>query len=143
MKYLLDTDTVSYFLRDQRGVSSRLLEKDPADLVVSRVTVAELWVLARTAKQGRINPVTLGRLVRALRCLPVFEAVWDHFSSAKAAMTRAGRTLGPTGNFDILIGCTAALHRLTVVTNNQRHFHAISDVLGFGIENWADAAPAP
>jgi tRNA(fMet)-specific endonuclease VapC len=138
LKYLLDTDTVSYFLRDQRGVASRLLSKPPDDLALSRVTVAELWVLARTAKQGRVNPSTLGKVVRAFRCLPVSEVVWDHFASAKAVLARTGRTLGPTGNFDVLIGCTASLHRMTVVTNNEKHFRPLSDVLGFSIENWAD-----
>lgn len=138
MKYLVDTDTVSYFLRDQRGVASRVLAKEPSDLALSRVTVAELWVLARTARHGHVNPSTLGRLGRALRCLAVDEAVWDHFASTKAAMARAGRTLGPAGNLDVLIGCTAAIHRVAVVTNNVRHFSSISEVLGFEIENWTD-----
>jgi tRNA(fMet)-specific endonuclease VapC len=141
LKYLLDTDTVSYFLRDKFGVGSRLLATNPDDLAISRVTVAELWVHARTAKQGRINPATVGKFVRALRGLPVSEVIWDHFASAKATMIRSGRDFGVTGNFDILIGCTAALHGLTVVTNNERHFRPIGELLGFGIENWVETPP--
>ncbi len=143
MRYLLDTDTVSYHLKDKFGVASRLRSKRPGEVAVSRVTVAELWVRARRGKEGRINPASLGKFVREFRCLPVSEAVWDRFASTKAKMMEAGRNLGPTGNFDVLIGCTAAFHGLIVVTNNERHFRPISDVLGFPIENWAEQKPAP
>ena len=56
-------------------------------------------------------------------------------------MIRSGRDFGVTGNLDILIGCTAALHGLTVVTNNERHVRPIGELLGFWIENWVETPP--
>lgn len=138
MRYLLDTDTVSYFLRDKFGVATRILAADPDDLAISRVSIAELWVQARTARFGRINPSSLGKFVRALRGLPVTEVIWDHFATTRAAMIRSGRDFGVTGNFDVLIGCTAALHGLIVVTNNERHFRPLGELLGTRIENWVE-----
>ena len=32
------------------------------------------------------------------------------------------------GDFDLLIGCTAVRHGLTVLTNNRRHFGRITGI---------------
>jgi tRNA(fMet)-specific endonuclease VapC len=37
-------------------------------------------------------------------------------------------------DFDILIGATAIVHGLTLVTNNTRHFENIS---GLALEDWS------
>ena len=42
MKFLLDTNTVSYALRGYGGVAERLLEHAPSEIGVSAISVAEL-----------------------------------------------------------------------------------------------------
>jgi hypothetical protein len=42
VKFLLDTDTCIYALKQQRGVLERLLTHSPADIAVSMITEAEL-----------------------------------------------------------------------------------------------------
>ena len=41
-KYMLDTDSVSYALRNHGNVGARILEHKPSELCISAVTLAEL-----------------------------------------------------------------------------------------------------
>ena len=42
MRYLLDTDSVSYALRGEGQVGNRIRERKPSELAISAITVAEL-----------------------------------------------------------------------------------------------------
>jgi len=42
LRYMLDTDTVSFALRGKGEVGERLLERAPSELCISAVTLAEL-----------------------------------------------------------------------------------------------------
>ena len=50
----------------------------------------------------------------------------------KAHLKSIGRL---QGDFDLLIGSTAAAHGLTLVTRNTRHF---ADLTNLPLENWID-----
>ena len=52
----------------------------------------------------------------------------------KPRLRRAGR---PVDDFDLMIGCTALRHSLTLVTRNTRHF---ADLANLPLENWIDAS---
>jgi tRNA(fMet)-specific endonuclease VapC len=41
-RFMLDTDTVSFAMRGQGGVTGRIVEHRPSELCVSSITVAEL-----------------------------------------------------------------------------------------------------
>lgn len=40
------------------------------------------------------------------------------------------------GEFDVLIGATAIVHDLTLVTNNERHYESIKEYFSLRINNW-------
>ncbi|MCF6312955.1 MAG: type II toxin-antitoxin system VapC family toxin [Verrucomicrobiales bacterium] len=42
MKFLLDTNTVSYYMRGDEGVSKKIHQSNPDDIAISSVTVMEL-----------------------------------------------------------------------------------------------------
>ena len=65
------------------------------------------------------------------RILPV-QPAFDPFAGHKYRLRRLGRTIE---DFDLLIGCTALAHNLTLVTRNTRHFVNLS---GLRLENWVD-----
>ncbi len=127
--YLLDTDICSYFLRGRYGLDAKFAEIGPAALHVSRVTVAELLVLAHKNPASRINQESVEELARALVFLELDEPAWAMFSMAKARLQRAGR---PSGDFDILLASIAMTRNLTIVTNNEAHYRDT----GVRLENW-------
>ena len=59
-------------------------------------------------------------------------SAFDLFAEHKAHLRRTGRIID---NFDLLIGCTALAHDLTLVTRNIRHF---VNLPGLHLENWVD-----
>lgn len=56
--------------------------------------------------------------------------IYDIYGEEKARMTVAGT---PTGDFDLLIGCTAVAESMIMVTQNVKDFQNIENIR---IENW-------
>ena len=57
---------------------------------------------------------------------------FEHYAAEKTRLRRTGR---PVDDFDLMIGCTALRHGLTLVTRNTRHFANLENLL---LENWID-----
>ncbi len=134
MRYLIDTDIWSYYRQRRFGVAARIDALPADDLAISRVSVAELQVWARGADTGTRRG-TVDALSRRCRLLEVSKGVWSLYPRAQFELKRIGRTVGMA---DVLIGCCAALHGLTVVSNNRKHFEPVCEVLAIPLENWAE-----
>jgi tRNA(fMet)-specific endonuclease VapC len=131
MKFLLDTDTCIYALKQERGVLERLLAHSRADIAVSVITEAEL----RTGAAKSSAPTKTARLVENfLRPLTVAEFTSSDaatYAQVRAKLERAGTPIGP---LDTLIAAQALARELKLVSNNEREFGRVS---GLAIENWA------
>lgn len=130
MRYLLDTDTVSFALRGQGDVGGRIRSRKPSDLSISAITLAELRYGA-----DRKGSRKLHALIDAFTSAIEVVSFDGH---AAADFGRIGSVLAdrgtPIGEFDVLIAAHAVALRRTLVTNNVRHF---SKVPGLSVENWA------
>lgn len=131
MKFLLDTDTCIYALKQYRGVLDRLLSTPREDILVSVITEAEL----RTGAAKSSSPVKTLRLIENfLRPLTLAEFTSDDaiaYAQVRAKLERAGTPIGP---LDTLIASQAVARRLTLVSNNEREFRRVA---GLSVENWA------
>lgn len=129
MKYLLDTDSVSFALRGQGRVGARVREHKPSELCVSAITVAELRYGADRRGSRRIH-ASIDIFIRALEVMPFDEAAAAEYGRLGNLLAERGT---PIGEFDVLIAAHAAALRCTLVTNNVRHF---TRVPGLAVENW-------
>lgn len=131
MKFLLDTDTCIYALKQQRGVLQRLLSRAPADIGVSVITEAEL----RTGAAKSASTVKTTRMVENfLRPITIVEFTSNDaaaYAHIRAKLERAGKPIGP---LDTLIAAQAVARKLTLVSNNEREFRRVA---GLTVENWA------
>jgi tRNA(fMet)-specific endonuclease VapC len=131
MKFLLDTDTCIYAIKQHDDVLRELLSQSRADIAVSVITEGEL----RTgAAKSMAAENTLQRVENFLRPLTLLE--FTSLDAAAYAEVRAGleRKRTPIGPLDTLIAAQALGRKLTLVTNNSREF---SRVAGLKLENWA------
>lgn len=80
----------------------------------------------------RYKDQRLDEFFEAVNVIPV-SSVFDHYAKEKARLALAGK---PTGDFDLLIGCTSVVGKLTMVTQNIRDFENIKDIR---LENWIDS----
>lgn len=129
MRYLLDTDSVSYALRGQGGVAARIKTQRPSELCMSAITLAELRFGAERKGsrklQGLINAFAAG-----IEVAPFDEDAAAEFGRIGSILAERG---SPIGEFDSLIAAHAVALRCTLVTNNTRHF---AKVPGLSLENW-------
>ena len=128
-QYMLDTDTVSFALRGQGRVAERLLEHRPSELCISSITLAELRYGAETRRSRRLHRL-ISTFVDAIEIMPFDQSAASRFATVAAALARRGE---PIGTFDTLMAAHALSLRLTLVTNNTRHF---ARVAGLATENW-------
>ena len=127
--YMLDTDTVSWALRGEGAVPTRLLEHRPSQLCISSITLAELRFGA-DAKGSRKLHGLIDTFVLSVAVLPFDRAAADRFGSVANALARRGE---PIGTFDTLIAAHALSLGLTLVTNNAKHFQRVA---GLKTANW-------
>lgn len=127
--YMLDTDTVSWALRGEGAVPTRLLEHRPSQLCISSITLAELRFGA-DAKGSRKLHGLIDTFVLSVAVLPFDRAAADRFGPVANALARRGE---PIGTFDTLIAAHALSLGLTLVTNNAKHFQRVA---GLKTANW-------
>ncbi len=130
MKYLLDTDSVSYALRGQGEVGARLRAVRPSDLCVSAITLAELRYGAERKGSTKLHGL-IDTFASAVEVASFDEAAAVEFGRLGSILAERGT---PIGEFDVLIAAHAVALRCTLVTNSVRHF---SKVPGLSVENWA------
>lgn len=128
-QYMLDTDTVSFALRGQGRVATRLLEHRPSELCLSSITLAELRYGAEARRSRKLHRL-ISTFADAIEILAFDQAAASRFATVAAVLARRGE---PIGTFDTLMAAHALSLRLTFVTNNTRHF---ARVAGLATENW-------
>lgn len=127
---VLDTNTVSYYLRGDPQVMQRLQALEPGEAGIPAIVEYELrYGLACLPPQTRRQDSLLA-VLRALRSLPFDSACAEHAAVIRAELEVAGTPIGP---HDVLIAATARRHGGVLVTRNVREF---ARVPGLRLQNW-------
>lgn len=131
-KYLLDTNICIFLLRGKYNVDKKMDEVGLENCYISEITVAELKYGAELGnRQGVVRRMqSLDEFIASVRVLPISETL-DLFAKEKARLRLAGTPADD--NFDLLIGCTAIVYDLIMVTENLQDFKNFS---GIRLENW-------
>ena len=131
VKYLLDTNICIFLLKDAYGVKDRLDEVGRERCFISDITLAELYFGAAYSGRMEEKMKEVDFIGRYFKVLPV-HGVLRTFGEVKAHLQREGRLID---DFDLLIGATAVVNGLVMVTDNVRHLGRIP---GLRIENWVE-----
>jgi tRNA(fMet)-specific endonuclease VapC len=131
MKYLLDTCTVSDFVKGQHGVLARIKATPPNQIAVSVVTRMEIefGLLLNPERARKLAPV-MDAFLGAIATLPLSEADAQAAAGIRASLQRQGQ---PIGAYDVLIAGSGLARGLIVVTANTSEFQRVS---GLVVENW-------
>ena len=130
LRFMLDTDSVSFALRGQGAVGTQILEHRPSELCISSITVAELRYGATRRKSAKLHQL-VDTFTENVAVMPFDEVCAAHFGQLASELAEHG---SPIGEFDALIAAHASALEVTLVTNNTKHF---SRVQGLKIVNWA------
>jgi tRNA(fMet)-specific endonuclease VapC len=125
MRFLLDTDTLSFVMRRDHLVLAKFTTIKPAMICLSVVTVIE----KKPSVKKKLQPV-LEQILEGVSILDYtyFDAL--HTARVRAALEAKGKK---TGSYDLLLAGTAIARGLIVVTNNIENFQHVP---GLVFENW-------
>ncbi|MBQ6747570.1 MAG: type II toxin-antitoxin system VapC family toxin [Bacteroidaceae bacterium] len=127
--YLLDTSICVFLFRGNKNVEMKLNAIGYKNCFISDVVLAELRYGAYKSNRMEENLKMIDRFISKVSVIPFAESI-DIYAREKARLVNMGK---PLDDFDLLIGCAAKAARLTMVTNNIKHF---SHIEGLEIEDW-------
>ena len=131
MKYLLDTCTISYFIRGDANAMANLKNCAPHLIHVSSISIMEIeyGLLLNPIYGSKIRSI-ISKFLDNVCILPY--AANDAFISAtlRAGLKKNGR---PVGAYDLLLAGTAINHNLILVTSNTKEF---SHIPSLKLQDW-------
>jgi tRNA(fMet)-specific endonuclease VapC len=129
VRFLLDTDTISFALRGQGGVADALRRRSPSEVCTSSVVAGELelGVARRGSRKLRRE---LDALYAGLEVLPYDLGAALRYGRLAAALLDEG---APIGVEDTMVAAHALSRGLILVTHNRRHFERVK---GLRVEDW-------
>lgn len=128
--FLLDTNTVSDYLKGSGRVGERFRQVPAGQITISSVTAYELFCWAEHARWGVRRVRALDAFVAALETVRLDLAEARTAAILRARMEQQGNPLGP---LDHLIAGIAVHHNMTLITRNLAEFKRVP---GLRIENW-------
>ena len=130
MRYLLDTNIVSDLVRNPQGRITRKIRQIGEDNICTSIIVAAELRYGALKKQSARLSAQLEALLAVLNILP-FEARADAvYGAIRARLEQAGTLIGAN---DLLIAAQAIALDLTLVTDNEREFSRVDQLI---VENW-------
>jgi tRNA(fMet)-specific endonuclease VapC len=133
MNYLLDTDTLIYWLKGNNSIEQKALAIGLKYLSYSIISHAELCFGAYNSQQKDKNLKAIQVVNQKLALINLNTESAELFGMVKADLKQQGTIILDA---DIMIAAIALSNKLTLVTNNEKHFIRIPDLI---IENWVNA----
>jgi tRNA(fMet)-specific endonuclease VapC len=130
MKYLLDTNTCVHFLNRNPVVCEKLQQVSDEDIGVSIISIAELKFGAYNSQKVKNNLEKILNFTNIVQSIIIDDDIADKFGKTKTYLRAHGFIVD---DFDILIGATAVVNNLILVTNNIKHFINIPGII---VEDW-------
>jgi tRNA(fMet)-specific endonuclease VapC len=121
-QYLIDTDWVIHYLHGHTAIVERLDELQPQGLVLSIISLAELYEGVYYSRDPEGDERDLNDFLRGTTVLGIDEDICKTFGRERGRLRAAGLMIG---DFDLLIAAMALQYDLTLLTNNRRHFERI------------------
>ena len=130
MKYLLDTNMVTYYLEGRSTVVERLEQTRPRSRYLCYITLGEIFHGIYHSTRFSRNLSRYRAFFKTVKTLPMTYPVAEHFGQIKADLQRRGELIA---DHDLWIASHAMAHHTTLVTANLADFKRID---GLKIENW-------
>jgi predicted nucleic acid-binding protein len=131
--YALDTNIVSYFLKNNDTIQNKLNEETDKgnDFVIPPIVYFEVqnWLLKNNSKK---RTAIFERMYSEKGVGVIDKIVLDIASTVKLRLQQQGRGISDD---DLFIAAYCLKHNLPLVTNNTRHFR---NVKGLEILNWME-----
>ncbi len=131
IKYMFDTNMVSYFVADKGRVRTRLFEQSvtPNELAISSIVQAELLKGLSLKPNAKHLHIAVTRFINSVHLLSWGSKAAAGYARLSVLLRQHGRALGA---MDTLIAAHAIAENLTLVTHDE----ALQNVPGLKTVDW-------
>ena len=137
MKYLLDTNTCIFLMKNNREVVVQYRKNQEAGIAISVITAGELYYGVYNSAYPDKNGLALANFLIGVDTLDFDNAAAMEYGRIRAILRQQGT---PIGTMDMLIAAQAKSAGLTLVTNNTREFERVN---GLALVDWLGQTTAP
>jgi len=130
MKYMLDTNTCIYLMKNTTSVVDNYTAKKHRGVSISTIISAELYFGVYNSSNIEKNGSSLANFLIGLEVLEFDDSAAMEYGIIRATLQKQGNIIGP---LDMLIAAHAKAKRLALVTNNIREFERVK---GLTLESW-------
>ena len=132
MKYILDTNTCVFWIKDVAAVKDNINSHHRDDITTTIITVCELYYgLARSESPHKEhNRRQIDNLIGEIGYETITEKAAEIFGEVKNMLRKSGKILD---DFDLLIAAITLSLDAVLITDNVKHFQRIERLK---IEDW-------
>jgi tRNA(fMet)-specific endonuclease VapC len=130
MKYLLDTNTIIYWWKNNENIEKKVLEIGFNNIYISFTVASELFYGAYNSGSIEKN---LNKIFIFLENVNVIESninISQTFGKIKSTLKKSGKMIDDA---DLFVAASALEYDLILVTNNTKHFTNIENLK---LDNW-------
>ncbi|MCL2481493.1 MAG: type II toxin-antitoxin system VapC family toxin [Spirochaetaceae bacterium] len=130
MIYMFDTDTVSFFMKDNpKGVRIKAANHDKDEFCISAITYAELMLGLKRSYSKELY-FWLHEVLCKFRVIAFDVSASEIYGDIRTVLEKSEN---PLDNMDMLIAASAIVAGATLVSRNTKHF---SKIKGLKVEDW-------
>jgi tRNA(fMet)-specific endonuclease VapC len=131
MKYMLDTNTCIYIIkRKPPDVIERFIQTEISEIGISSITLSELLYGVSKSSKPEQNQMALAQFIAPLEILSYGDEAAQYYGDLRAHLEKQGTLIG---SLDMLIAAHALSIACILVTNNEKEFMRIPNLI---IDNW-------
>ena len=133
MRYMLDTNICIYLIKRQpREVIDKFSGIAPGEIFISSVTIAEMMYGVAKSQHKDKNKSALESFLAPLEIVDFDFKAAQQYGIMRVNLEKMGT---PIGAYDLMIAAHALSLGLVLITNNEREFQRIPDLI---FENWVN-----
>ena len=127
MKYLLDTNTIIYYLNKDHDVNRKILANQ--DIFISVISVGELYYGANKSTRIYENTAIYDDYLKTIDIILIDSNIAKNYAKIKAELKKIGY---PIPDNDIWIAATAMVYDLIIATRDKH----LLDLKNIKTEKW-------
>ncbi len=131
MKYIVDTDILIYFFKNNKNVVERFSKINAEDIFITIINYTELLFGAYNSVRVEQNLKKFKSFLEDINILDFDKAAAEKFAQLKTKLKQEGNLIE---DLDLMIASICLVNNFVLVTNNTKHFGRIE---GLVVENWS------
>jgi tRNA(fMet)-specific endonuclease VapC len=131
VKYIIDTDILIYFLKNDKKVVKKFKKVREENIFTTIINYTELLFGAYNSSKVQENLEKIKSFLQTIQILEFDETSAENFARLKSTLKSRGNLIA---DMDLMVAGICLSQDMVLVTNNTKHFKRIEELK---LENWS------